>query len=393
MGHQEARSSFSINRLVGRRKSDRRTSGESSLEDPRLQDELTLVKTVNSEPESESLAVSARRDLLEQISAFLLRHCLDVTPRNLTIACMAMSGSDLTLAQKIGARENGGQIISQEWLDSVATQNDAAAREREQVERLMAALENSVATFETTTETARDATATYRGEMSDQIDQASRASSHGGKDEFLSISRSMLDTLQRIETRMQESHSETQQLKQRLNEARNEANSDHLTGLPNRRAFEREFEVAHAKAIADRAELFVAIADIDHFKQVNDTFGHDTGDRLLKAIAKILLKFASKDCFVARHGGEEFVLLLHTDTVEQAHAQLDSARRELASRKFVAKLQNRPIGKVTFSAGIADVLAYENPRDALAAADDALYASKENGRNQITIAPCPEEPC
>lgn len=385
MGYEGLRSRLSLNSLVRRRKSDCRNAGQEPSFTS-LANALSSREVKDLGAKQEGWAVEARRELLNQISVFFLRNGLDVTPRNLAIAHAAMSGSDLTLAQKVGERQIAGQAISQEWLDEVSSGPMPVEKQREQVDQMMARLERSIAGFAATAKNAQNATANYRGEFSEHLSRADTASQQDENGDFLTISRAMLETLQRIETSMKRSQAETEELQQRLSKARAEADSDHLTGLPNRRAFERELYAAQVKALDHGTPLFLAIADIDHFKRVNDTFGHETGDRLLRVIAQILQKFASHDCFVARHGGEEFVMLLHAESIDNAKDKLDRARREVESRKFVARAQNRPVGKVTFSAGLADVLESENPRDALVAADDALYRSKESGRNQITVA-------
>ena len=132
--------------------------------------------------------------------------------------------------------------------------------------------------------------------------------------------------------------------------------------------------------------LCVAFCDIDHFKLVNDTHGHEAGDRILCVVAKTLSQISGEKCHIARHGGEEFVMLFRGSSTEEAHQLLDDARAELAARKLVNRRTEQPFGQVTFSGGIADVFAYPDARLALAAADEALYRAKEAGRNRITLA-------
>ncbi|MCX7675965.1 MAG: diguanylate cyclase, partial [Alteraurantiacibacter sp.] len=103
-------------------------------------------------------------------------------------------------------------------------------------------------------------------------------------------------------------------------------------------------------------------------------------------VAKTLAQISGDRCHLARHGGEEFVLLFRGVSQEEAFEQLDRARAELASRKLINRRTEKPFGQVTFSGGIADVFAYPDPRLALAAADEALYAAKESGRNRIVLA-------
>ena len=185
---------------------------------------------------------------------------------------------------------------------------------------------------------------------------------------------------------MKRSEDEAQALRRELDKARHDAEIDHLTGLPNRRAFEAALDRHYREARQEADHLCVAFCDIDHFKRVNDTHGHDTGDRVIKAIGEALARISDDTCHVARHGGEEFVMLFRGKTTQEAWEKLDAVRENFGSRQFVNRANDNPIGKITFSGGIADVFAHKNPRDALKAADEALYEAKSGGRNQIVLS-------
>jgi diguanylate cyclase len=200
----------------------------------------------------------------------------------------------------------------------------------------------------------------------------------------------MLERSRKAEAELRHSEQEAASLRRNLDRARRDAEVDFLTGLPNRRAFEVALERQYAEAQAAGDALSVAFCDIDHFKLVNDTHGHEAGDRILCVVAKTLSQISGEKCHIARHGGEEFVMLFRGATPEEAFAMLDNARVELASRKLVNRRTEQPFGQVTFSGGIADVFAHANPRTALAAADEALYRAKEGGRNQIRLAGQPD---
>lgn len=161
---------------------------------------------------------------------------------------------------------------------------------------------------------------------------------------------------------------------------------DHLTGLPNRRAFEQRFEIEYREARAQGQTLSVAFCDVDRFKNINDAHGHDAGDRVLRLVAENLARVSNDRCHVARHGGEEFVLLFRDRPLTDAVECLDRLRYDLASRRLVNRATDEPIGQVTFSCGIADVFGFPDRRTALRAADGALYRAKQEGRNRVVIA-------
>jgi diguanylate cyclase len=102
-------------------------------------------------------------------------------------------------------------------------------------------------------------------------------------------------------------------------------------------------------------------------------------------IAQVLAKSSNDNCHVSRHGGEEFVLLFRGLTPSEAKARLDAAREDLAARRLRNRETDEPFGQITFSAGVASVVAHPDPREALKAADEALYRAKQSGRNQVLV--------
>jgi len=167
-----------------------------------------------------------------------------------------------------------------------------------------------------------------------------------------------------------------------LHRAKTMASTDGLTGIYNRRGFETR--VIETLAAAGRNGLGVSllIIDIDHFKRLNDEFGHLLGDEVLRQVAKLFSQHVRKNDVVCRYGGEEFAILLPETTTERAHAVAEKLRRVVADHQFPGVPQS-----VTISLGIADSPTHAATRDELVrAADDALYAAKQNGRNRVEMA-------
>ncbi len=108
--------------------------------------------------------------------------------------------------------------------------------------------------------------------------------------------------------------------------------------------------------------------------------------QVIQAISQVLSRISNDKCHVARHGGEEFVMLFRGMTKFEAKEKLDQARRALSERRFVNRANDQPIGRITFSGGVADVFAYSDARAALRAADQALYRAKDLGRNRIELS-------
>ena len=168
-----------------------------------------------------------------------------------------------------------------------------------------------------------------------------------------------------------------------INQIADFANKDFLTGVYNRRYFYDDMNeyVAYAE---ERAEPYaVAMLDIDHFKQINDTYGHDGGDRALKTLAKKLIDETKKGDLVARFGGEEFCIVLKNVSNEEAVKFFVNLRASIANCKV--RLKKEQI-KFTVSIGVAFSRSDYRLDELLELADEALYRAKENGRNRVEIA-------
>ncbi len=326
-----------------------------------------------------------RRQLLSDVGSFLLTHRLEVNPYTLAIAHDVITGADQRLARLIEARVASRQPVSLEWLEESGrnTGSDGST----QLNALMTRLDTSLEEFARTAMSARSATSEYNSALEAHVDELTQVSKAGVViSELATIAKVMLERTREIEQEMSRSEMQTRTLQSSLDEARRKAEIDHLTGLPNRQAFESVLEKELKIAKESGEPLCVAFVDIDHFKKINDTHGHDAGDRVLKVVAQTLAKISGDTCHVARHGGEEFVALLRGKSLEEAWKVLDGARESLGERRLVNRATDIPFGKITFSGGIADVFAYPDQRRALKAADEALYAAKAAGRDRIGFA-------
>lgn len=166
-----------------------------------------------------------------------------------------------------------------------------------------------------------------------------------------------------------------------------QATHDPLTSLFNRRYVEETLPRELHRSMRKGTPLSVAMLDLDHFKQFNDTYGHDAGDLVLQEASHLLSKnLRDSDC-ACRYGGEEFLLLLPDATLEDTCRRLEHIR--LLLERMVLVCHGQLLGPVTFSAGVAVAPEHgTNPTDLLRAVDDALYAAKQAGRNQVRAYQC-----
>jgi diguanylate cyclase len=175
---------------------------------------------------------------------------------------------------------------------------------------------------------------------------------------------------------------ELAELKEQLEETKSQLLHDSLTGLYNRLAYEDRVEVEFSRSRRIKSPLCLAMWDIDYFKKVNDNYGHDVGDRVLKAFSDVIMKRIRKTDMFARIGGEEFVLLM-PDTSSDVALTLNNELRETFMKcKFSYE---DTTFSATSSVGIADFTEGDTPESVLKKADLALYASKDTGRNCCTV--------
>ncbi|XHS03239.1 GGDEF domain-containing protein [Sphingomonas sp. DBB INV C78] len=203
---------------------------------------------------------------------------------------------------------------------------------------------------------------------------------------LMDLTRSMIEKTRSASDELRRASEQVSILRNSLAEARKTAETDALTGLPNRRALDLRMRLAFDAARARGTPLALAICDIDAFKAVNDQHGHQLGDKVIKFMAGALSRNASENLYVARYGGEEFVMLFEDTTPEAAAEHIDSIRAEIAAREFKVAETGRPIGRLTFSAGIAAMDGRKGPSATLKSADAALYRAKRDGRNCVRIA-------
>jgi diguanylate cyclase len=194
--------------------------------------------------------------------------------------------------------------------------------------------------------------------------------------------QALLGRLKVLAERVAELESEAQHYRAHIDTQQRQTLLDPLTGLPNRAAWNARLRTAMEQWQARGGELLLAILDVDHFKQVNDSYGHLAGDKVLKLIADALVRELGEKEFIARFGGEEFVLLLPDRSLASGQ---DLLRRLLASIEacpFHFKGERLPI---TLSAGLASFRSAETGEEAFQRADQALYRAKHEGRNRLVV--------
>lgn len=191
------------------------------------------------------------------------------------------------------------------------------------------------------------------------------------------------DQLNALVEQVKNMEADSQQAEKRIEEQRQKALRDVLTQLPNREAYQLRLEQEHQRWQRYGRPLTMAVCDIDHFKRINDSYGHLAGDKVLRIIAKTLSKRLRKTDFIARFGGEEFVILMPETTQEDAFNVVEGVREAIANCPFHFKEQRVTI---TMSFGVSEFIEGDQGEKTFARCDKALYQAKDQGRNQSVLA-------
>jgi diguanylate cyclase len=193
-----------------------------------------------------------------------------------------------------------------------------------------------------------------------------------------------------LEERLALSKSEISNLQQSLEAIRAESLTDPLTGLGNRKYFDRTIDMAVQSSLASGEPLSLLMFDIDHFKSFNDSYGHITGDQVLRLVAMSLKHSIKGQDITARYGGEEFAIVLPNTALRQALMVADQIRRGVMAKELKKKSTGEILGRVTISVGVSMLKPGDDTNALIERADACLYAAKRNGRNRVICELDPE---
>ena len=311
------------------------------------------------------------------------------TPNNYLIWYSHCSGSYPELSRHLQAMQSRGERFTEEELSELHDRFFGTGRQVWLLNETCQRIETTMAELLAQVGGITRGAGSYGRKLAKFSDALSRRAQaqelHGLIAEVLQATRLMQQQAEQLETHLQASSRQIEGLRTDLASAQREAHTDSLTGIANRKCFDHELRTAADEAAASARPLSLLLADIDHFKQFNDTFGHQVGDQVLRLVAEVLTRSVKGRDRAARYGGEEFAVILPQTELDGARRLAEQIRRTVAGNRIRSKATGQDLGHITLSIGCAQYVPGEPLTRLIQRADEALYRAKRAGRNRVLV--------
>ncbi len=313
---------------------------------------------------------------------------IPVSPQNYAIWYRYVGGEDQELNDVIDVMLKRNDKFTEETMNMLHSQfsGELHGEDLEDLRNELQALVTTV--YKSVAEISGEST----GLSDTLVDSAGLISQAGSVDEIKEvISKVVSDTRQfgeksaQLGARFEAAQEEMESMRELLSSLQSEVRRDELTGIPNRKAFDEMLTKQISLGSRQKRPFSLLMIDIDHFKNVNDTFGHLIGDEILKFMAGRIESRLRTEDMVARFGGEEFTAILPETVAADAFHLAYELCKYFAKTSLKRGTEPKNVGKVTISVGIAEFKGEETPKELLARADQALYKAKNSGRNQVQV--------
>ena len=342
--------------------------------------------------------IERSHEIATKTLAFLNKHKLESTPTNFEIIYTYTQGYNKSLilaVNQVIRSEVGDKSSALENIHSKLISSNASANKVDDITNQMADEVNQITAM---ISAALGETTNYSEKLDEVSNELStNVDSKAVKtivESLMLATENMKKNNSMLESKLAESNRQISELSGSLSDVRSEARTDQLTGIANRKHFDETIEKEVAIANEKETDLCVLIGDIDHFKRFNDTFGHQTGDQVLRLVASTLSDGVQGNDMVARYGGEEFAVVLTKTSLAEAQKIADRIRTAVEGKELVKRSTGENLGSITICFGAAIYRPGEPIDDLVGRADSALYFAKHSGRNQVKTEddlPTPKE--
>ncbi|MDP7142765.1 MAG: GGDEF domain-containing protein [Alphaproteobacteria bacterium] len=313
------------------------------------------------------------------------------TPHIYELWYVYYSGQSPEIKKKIDALIADKQNITDKQCMDIHRRHLSEEYKEDLVSRAGDEMNNTINSFSGVVEEAKSATEQYSGKLGGVSEQMTHVSD---PEEFKAIlgtvmndTEEMINRNEKLEKELEHSTEIVNKLKKDLENIRQEALTDGLTGLANRKSFDTSIDEIQLTARTEDKPFSLMMMDIDHFKTFNDNYGHQVGDQVIRLVSRTLIDGVKGRDIAARYGGEEFAVILPETPLEGAVRVAETLRVAIADKEIVNRSTGNKLGKITVSIGVAEYSDGETVHDMIERADEALYAAKHNGRNQVAAAP------
>jgi len=319
----------------------------------------------------------------------MANHSVPPTAHNYAVFTAFVADSNPELCSELQALVNVGGPIEAGTLEDLYDRFFTFKRIQDAVMEVGGAMSRELGAVVKTLEAAERDTAAYGEALagaSGQLDDATDSASVKQMVEGLVAATARMQRRSRdLEQRLQETSQEVDQLRNNLEKVREEAMTDALTGVANRKRFDESMRKSRREADLKGDPFSLIMCDIDHFKRFNDTWGHQTGDQIIRFVAACLSRFSRDTHVVARYGGEEFAVVLPSARLQDAMVIAEKVRSTVESKRLLRKSTNEDLGNITVSLGVSEYRSGESVECLLERCDTNLYKSKQTGRNKVTV--------
>lgn len=314
---------------------------------------------------------------------------LPPTPENYTIWYNDIGGSHPDLSKMLRLVESQGYSFDDDICAQIYRKIFGSDQQAKVINETCSRMEEAMTQILSQMNSASGGTSDY-GQVLEGI--RSQLSAPEGVNEVkilveqvLGETRKMHERTRELEQALQESTQEISSISDRLVAAKQQALTDGLTNIANRRCFDEELIRMTTEAISEDTPLCLLIGDIDHFKVFNDTHGHRIGDKVLQQVALTLTQSIKGRDLAARYGGEEFAVILPVTDVEGAEKVAEQIRMSISKKKIRIKSSGVDLGSMTMSIGATVFVPGEPMTSLIERADQGLYEAKRNGRNRVVL--------